>query len=121
MHDHGAAARSLFPLGLVDVTGPSMVPTLRPRDVVLVRWGAAGRPGDLVVLRHPHDSGQRIVKRAVRRQGDGWWVLGDNPAASEDSRAFGAVPDHLVEGRVVLGVRPLRWRPGHTAARRRAR
>ena len=33
--------------------------------------------------------GQLSVKRAVRPDGDGWWVLGDNPFGSTDSRTLG--------------------------------
>ena len=49
--------------------------------------------------------------RAVRREGGGWWLLSDNEFATDaaDSRTFGAVPDRLVLGRVVLRLRdPLR-------------
>jgi hypothetical protein len=44
-----------------------------------------------------------IVKRAARRERGGWWLASDSPAAgAEDSRAFGAVPLPLIEGRVLL-------------------
>jgi len=34
-----------------------------------------------------------IVKRAARREQDGWWLESDNPGAGAvDSRRFGAVP-----------------------------
>ena len=52
-----------------------------------------------------------IVKRAARRERDGWWLTSDNPAAGAvDSRAFGTVPLALIEGRVLLRYR--RGRPG---------
>ena len=74
--------------GRVAVTGTSMLPTLRPGDWLVVRYGAAIRPGDLVVARLP----QRplAVKRAVRPVGERWWVEGDAPA-STDSRSLGPV------------------------------
>lgn len=93
-------------LGLVDVAGPSMSPTLRDGDVVLVAWGARVRTGDLALVRGP--GGRPLVKRAVRPEAGGWWVLGDNPDGSTDSRHFGAVAPADVLGRVVRGVRP--WR-----------
>ncbi|HEX2316574.1 MAG TPA: nickel-type superoxide dismutase maturation protease [Thermomonospora sp.] len=89
---------------VVEVTGDSMLPTLRPGDLLVVRRG--GRPvraGDVVVARHPDDPGRPIVKRAVHREGDGWWLESDNQRAPgrQDSWDFGAVPDRLVLGRVV--------------------
>ncbi|WP_269321656.1 S24/S26 family peptidase [Saccharothrix sp. NRRL B-16314] len=77
------------PLPLVRVVGPSMVPTLRTGDVVLVRYGTAPRPNDLVLVRWPARPAQLSVKRAVRRDGEGWHVEGDNPFASTDSRTLG--------------------------------
>ncbi|MFL6137011.1 MAG: nickel-type superoxide dismutase maturation protease [Frankiaceae bacterium] len=82
------------------VRGPSMVPTLRDGDRLLVRWGGAVRPGALVVVRRPEPVGL-TVKRAVRRAGGGWWVEGDNPFASADSRGHGPVSDADVVGRVL--------------------
>jgi hypothetical protein len=46
-----------------------MSPTLGDGDIVVVRFGAPVRIGD--------------------REGDGWWVLGDNPYGSTDSRTLG--------------------------------
>ena len=40
-------------IGVVEVSGPSMSPTLTTGDQVVVRYGAAVRPGHVVVLRHP--------------------------------------------------------------------
>lgn len=73
----------------VAVHGRSMAPTLLPGDLLLVRAGARVRPGDLVVVRRPDRPQLLLVKRAVRPVDGGWWLEGDNPAASEDSRVFG--------------------------------
>jgi nickel-type superoxide dismutase maturation protease len=97
------------------VHGPSMVPALRHGDAVLVRRLTGDdtvRPGDVVVVRFPNGSDALFVKRAARRENDGWWVLGDNPLASDDSRAYG--PAQVV-GRVLL-----RWWPRPSWMRRRA-
>ena len=48
-----------------------------------------------------------LVKRLVERRAEGWWVLGDNADLSEDSRQFGAVPEELIVGRLILRYRPL--------------
>ncbi|WP_327707374.1 nickel-type superoxide dismutase maturation protease [Streptomyces decoyicus] len=94
--------------GLAEVYNPSMVPTLRPGDQLVVRYGAAVRPGDVVVLRHPFRQDLLIVKRAVQRRDGGWWVQGDNPFVENDSREFGVVPDELVLARAWARVRPPR-------------
>lgn len=92
-------------IGLAEVYNPSMQPTLRPGDQLLVTYGAGVRPGNVVVLRHPFQHDLLIVKRAVERRSGGWWVLGDNPQVRNDSREFGAVPDDLVIARAWLRLR----------------
>lgn len=66
-----------------------MSPTLQDGDVVLARFGAPPRPGDVVLVGWVARPGQLSVKRAVRVTGEGWWVLGDNPFGSTDSRTLG--------------------------------
>jgi nickel-type superoxide dismutase maturation protease len=116
----GGDARGAGPLGrigLAEVYNPSMLPTLRPGDHLVVRYGAAVRPGDVVVLRHPFQHDLLIVKRAVERRTGGWWVRGDNGAVPNDSREFGVVPDELVVARAWLRLRPPRGiQPSVTSA-----
>ncbi|MGN9779038.1 S24/S26 family peptidase [Micromonospora sp. H33] len=92
-------SRLRWPLSAVLVTGPSMVPTLRHGDAVLVRRGG-GRvsPGDVVVAVFRSRPDLLVVKRAVRPEGGGWWLAGDNPLVTDDSRAYGVAD---VRGRVV--------------------
>jgi phage repressor protein C with HTH and peptisase S24 domain len=73
----------------VAVRGPSMSPTLADGDVVLARFGAPVRSGDVVLVHWSARPGQLSVKRAVRPEGAGWWVLGDNPYGSTDSGLLG--------------------------------
>ncbi|MDQ0993003.1 nickel-type superoxide dismutase maturation protease [Streptomyces sp. V3I7] len=94
------------PFGLAEVTGPSMVPTLHHGDLLLLRYGAVVRPGDIVVLRHPFQQDLLVVKRASERREDGWWVLGDNPYAGGDSTDYGTVPEELILGRALARYRP---------------
>jgi nickel-type superoxide dismutase maturation protease len=101
-----------WPFWRVAVAERSMEPALRPGDWLLVRRTVrAGRPlrlraGQLVVARHPGRAGMLIVKRAVRREPDGWWLESDSPGqGAVDSRAFGVVPHKLIEGRVLLRYR----------------
>jgi phage repressor protein C with HTH and peptisase S24 domain len=84
----------------VQVTGSSMVPTLDDGDLVLARMGARVRPDDLVLVCWPARPGQLSIKRAVWPEGTGWFVVGDNTAASTDSNHLGPAE--------VLGV--IRWR-----------
>jgi len=93
------------------VTGDSMLPALRPGDCLVVSASARIRVGDVVVARRPHVEGLLLVKRAIRREDDGWWLLSDNGAAGlDDSRAFGVLPDEAVVGKVLFRYYP--WRRG---------
>lgn len=91
----------------VRVVGPSMEPAVRNGDWWAVRRTTRLRPGDVALLVHPTRPDLLTVKRVERREGEGWWVLGDNPGESEDSRSFGAVPDSNVVGRLVWRYQPL--------------
>ncbi|BAL92505.1 putative signal peptidase [Actinoplanes missouriensis 431] len=95
-----------LPLFAALVQGPSMVPTLRSGDAVLVRRGGRIRPGDVVVAGFRSRPGLLVVKRAIREQDGGWWLEGDNQLVIDDSRAYG-VADVL--GRVTFRYWP---RPG---------
>jgi nickel-type superoxide dismutase maturation protease len=96
----------LLPFGLIDVAGPSMVPTLLHGDQVVVRYGARLRPGAVVLVRHPLRQDLLVVKRAAERRPKGWWLLSDNQFVENDSREFGPVPEELVLGRVLLRIGP---------------
>ncbi|GGP69635.1 S24 family peptidase [Saccharothrix coeruleofusca] len=74
---------------LVRVIGPSMSPTLKTGDVVWVDYERPPAPRDVVLVRWPSRPAQLSVKRAVRAEGDGWHVEGDNPFGSTDSRELG--------------------------------
>lgn len=97
------------PWALARVTGPSMAPTVRSGDRLLVRRvrsSRAVRPGDVVLARFPSRPDLLVVKRVRRAVPGGHWVEGDNPLVTDDSRAFGTA---VVVGRVVLRFWP---RPG---------
>jgi phage repressor protein C with HTH and peptisase S24 domain len=99
--------RSLLPWQRVEVSGPSMTPTLRSGDVLVVRHGAPVRPGDVVLARFRSLPDRLVLKRAVRPEAGGWWLASDNPFAGGDSDTHG-VADVLA--RAVLRVRPGRPR-----------
>lgn len=98
-----------------------MSPTLSDGDIVLVSLRARPRPGAVVLVRWAQRPGQLSVKRVVGRHGDGWWVLGDNPDGSTDSRQLGtAHPIAVVLARLHPAPRRLprsasTWRPPHSA------
>jgi phage repressor protein C with HTH and peptisase S24 domain len=89
------------------VYGPSMAPTLRHGDVLVVRRGGRRtKPGDVVVARFAARPELLVVKRALWPVAGGWWVRSDNSLTSDDSRAYGTAE---VIGRVWLRCWP---RPG---------
>lgn len=92
-----------LPLYAVLVQGPSMVPTLRHGDALLVRRGGRVRPGDVVVARFRTRPGLLVVKRAVRPRDGGWELRGDNALVTDDSRAYGVAD--------VLGIVLLKYWP----------
>lgn len=98
---------------LARVSGPSMSPTVRHADRLLVRRvdrAAAVVPGDVVLARFPGRPELLVVKRVRHAVPGGHWVEGDNPLVTDDSRAFGTA---VVVGRVRarLWPRPGRLRP----------
>jgi phage repressor protein C with HTH and peptisase S24 domain len=96
------------------VAGPSMTPTVRSGDRLLVRRVAAGtavRDGAVVLARFPARPGLLVVKRVRRAVPGGHWVEGDNSFVTDDSRAFGPA---VVVGRVVGRLWP---RPGRLPRR----
>jgi hypothetical protein len=85
-----------------------MEPTLREGDRLLVVHHGRVAVGRLCVVRLP--DGTVAVKRAVRRERDGWWVERDNPTVGVDSWSVGTIPDDAVVARVLTRVWPLRRR-----------
>lgn len=75
--------------GWVRVSGPSMVPTLRHGDLVLVRWGAPVRSGDVVLARFRSLPERLVIKRADRPEAGAWQLRSDNDFVGGDSASHG--------------------------------
>ncbi|MGY1630422.1 S26 family signal peptidase [Geodermatophilus sp. SYSU D01186] len=105
----GTVPSLVTPWVMARVAGPSMSPTVRHGDRLLVRRvDAAGTvgAGDVVLARFPSRPELLVVKRVRREVPGGHWVEGDNPLVADDSRVFGPA---VVVGRVVGRLWP---RPG---------
>jgi nickel-type superoxide dismutase maturation protease len=87
------------------VAGESMVPTLTPGRIVLVRSFRTLRVGEVVIVRH---DGLEKIKRITMLEDGLVFVTGDNPEQSTDSRSFGWLPEELVVGKLLW---PRRHRP----------
>jgi len=116
----GAATLAVFAYAVlrwkpsrVEISGPSMAPTLRAGDWALAVSGRPVRRGVVVVVQHPVRPGLEIVKRVVAGPGDvapdgrvlgvdQWWVEGDAPVDSTDSRHFGPIHRHHIRAAVWL-------------------
>jgi signal peptidase I len=112
----------------LEIAGRSMVPTLEPGDWAVAVAVSHPRRGDVVVVEQPQRPGFEIVKRISGVPGDlvvdgrtlgphRYWVEGDDPRWSTDSRRFGPVPRERVKARVLL----VYWPPARLLVLRRAR
>lgn len=90
------------------VQGDSMEPTLREGDTILAlaaNWLPV-KPGRIIAFRR---GDALFIKRALNREGEGWYVVGDNPSRSSDSRRFGPVPESDIRATAVSSLFPPRW------------
>ncbi len=97
----GLIAGGWRPLSRVEVRGDSMRPAFEPGDRLVLVKDRRARPGDVVTVTDPRQPGRTVLKRVAARDPGGLTVLGDNHAASTDSRTWGPVAPSTVGGRAV--------------------
>ena len=105
------------------VWGESMLPTILPGERVLVdtlayRFDRRPEAGDVVLARHPERLSLTMLKRVGGVPGDDvagrilgedeYWLVGDAPELSTDSRQLGPVRSGDVVGRAWV----VYWPPG---------
>ncbi len=97
---------------VVEVRGGSMEPTLWAGDRLLTVPARPAwlRPGRVVVVADPGDADHLVVKRIASSERGRVEVLGDDPAASTDSRHWGPLPIAAVRRVVVRRWPDLRTR-----------
>jgi len=79
-----------------------MMPLLKHGDQVTVNESAELDAGDIVIALHPFKKGVEMVKRIREIDENGkYFLVGDNPDESTDSRTFGAISVECIKGKVV--------------------
>jgi len=117
-----------FVADFVVCSGPSMLSTIYPSDIVLTEHISVHKKniqrGDIVIARSPINPSQHVCKRVTGIEGD-WiehppaisphtyiprghvWLEGDNRSNSTDSNVYGPVPYGLLRSRVFYKIWPL--------------
>lgn len=99
------------------IEGGSMEPALEAGDWVVVDFGATVGVGAIVVATRPDRPKLEVIKRVAQRNAEGdFFLLGDNPPQSTDSREWG-----WVEAEAIHGLVRFRYWPASRAGRIRTR
>lgn len=107
------------------VSGASMEPTFENGDYLIIDELSyhfrQPKKNEVIVFRYPLDPSKFFIKRIIGLPGETiesneqkiilgpneYFVEGDNRPASSDSRVWGAVPENLVIGRVLVRLWPI--------------
>src|ERR1700733_3755010 len=76
-------------LSLRRVVGDSMLPTLKPGQIIVGLYRPWPKTGDLLIVQYKD---KMLVKRLAKMSSDKLYIVGDNTASSSDSRTFGWLP-----------------------------
>jgi len=79
------------------VVGDSMLPTLKPGQIIFCHEIRQFREGQVVVA---FVGGKEVVKRISSLENGRIFLKGDNEDSSTDSRHYGSVTDTKIEGTV---------------------
>ena len=98
---------------LIRIIGRSMEPALYEGDWVLTRYNPQGLSersimksmGKAVLVRRSVEPELLTVKRLKRALDTGYWVEGDNPDASTDSRQYLTISREEIVGRILFRYR----------------
>lgn len=86
------------------VIGDSMVPTLKNGQQVIVEklsyWFREPMVGEVVILKNSDN--MNIIKRITKKDGNSYFVEGDNAKESADSRNFGFIQKKEILGKAVM-------------------
>ena len=81
-----------------------MSPTLKPGDTVLASplpyLFIRPKVNDLIICLDPRDT-RILVKRIIKIESNKFFVSGDNPKESTDSRTFGPIGRRDIMGKVI--------------------
>ncbi len=80
------------------VLGKSMLPTLKPGQLVLAIKDKNPAESDIVIAKL---DGREVVKRITAVNNGQYFLIGDNRQASTDSRHKGPVTNNAMLGRVI--------------------
>lgn len=78
------------------VVGHSMLPTLRPRQIVIATGLKRPVVGSIVIAKIGN---KEIIKRVSAIKNGRYYLVGDNPDDSRDSREFGFVDESQIIAR----------------------
>lgn len=85
-----------------------MAPTYSDGDWLFVRWFHGGLAkislNDVVVIERGERPGIFLIKRLQKKDGDTFWVQGDN-FESSDSRTWGWIPESEIVGKALFRFR----------------
>ena len=100
-------------LARITVTGRSMEPTLHEGDRALFAYSDSGLSqtaisktiGKVILVCRMAEPGLLTIKRLMKESDTGYWVEGDNPEVSTDSRHYLTISQAEIVGRMLFRYR----------------
>ena len=94
-------------LSIFRVSGHSMEPLFKAGQTLLVSslpyFFNEPKVGDVIVIKDPRD-GKALLKRITKKEKNKFFIAGDNPQSSTDSRTFGPITNDLIGGKVLYKI-----------------